>query len=93
MDEREIRRFKVWKETRIISRKCDELVMKLNKTRADLMTAKREYESLDRELMMEKRTVIAPQGTVTRTYKPPKMTIEQVRELAERLGVEVMIEE
>ena len=92
MDEREIRRFGLWKKIRkyhdIISDKQE----KLNKLKNEMRELKNEMEEIDRELMMEKRTVLPPQGKPKkRERKVCDLSLKEVQAIADKLGVKINI--
>jgi len=59
----------------------------LNRLKNQHMEIKQKYSEIDREIAMQTRTILPPQGT--RQPKAPKMTMEQIKKVAEHLGIEI----
>jgi len=88
VDEREMRRFKLWKRIRSQHGLISEEQAKLNIMKNKLRELKLDYEELDRELMMEKRTMLAPQGKPKkRERKVCDLSIKEVQDIAKKLGI------
>ena len=91
MDEREIGRYQAWLRCKKLSEKIMRIQLELNSVKNELRKAQSEYESLDCELMMEKRTILKPTGLPNkrRSCKKKDLTLNQVRDIADRLGIDL----
>ena len=88
MDEREMRRFKLWKKIRMYHEIISEMQTKLNSFKNRMRKLRLDYEEVDRELMMEKRAVLAPQGKPKkRERKVCDLSIKEVQDIAKKLGI------
>ena len=88
MDEREMRRFGLWRKIRSQHGLISEEQAKLNIMKNKLRELKLDYEEVDRELMMEKRTVLPPQGKPKkRERKVCDLSIKEVQDIAKKLGI------
>jgi len=52
---------------------------------------KAEYEALDYEIAMSVRTILSPAGTTKKTPKAPELSVEQIMDIADRLGIQVTV--
>ena len=90
MDDREIRRYELYAKLKNMKPCIDELQIKLSKMKYEYSQVKVAYELIDRELMLEKKTILSPTGlSVKRQKAPRQLTIDEVKDVADRLGIDI----
>ena len=90
--EREEKRYRAWIRCKSLYEKRMNILIQLGKANLEYYQAKSEYESLDRELMMEKRTILKSTGLrvgQTRTVKTRDLTLEEIKSVADKLGIDL----
>jgi len=92
LDEREIRRFRLWKKIRTYHDLISKDQAKINILKDKMRRARLDYEEVDRELMMEKKTVLVPQGAPKKKEREViDLSLKEVQAIADRLGVKIDI--
>lgn len=89
---KELQRDELFKSLKAIHNrilKADVVIQSL-KTKASIL--KEHFDALDREISMENRTIISTKKTPTKRTER-NFTVNEIREIASRLGVEITIEE
>ena len=90
--EKEEKRYQAWIRCKDLYKKRMNILIQLGKCNLEYLQAKSEYESLDRELMMEKKKVLEPTGLrvkQTRTVKTRDLTLEEIKSVANKLGIDL----
>lgn len=90
--EREEKRYQAWIRCKDLYKKRTDILVQLGKANLEYYQAKSEYESLDREIAMEKRTILKPTGLrvgQTKTVKTRDLTLEEIKSVADKLGIDL----
>ena len=90
--EREKKRYQAWIRCKSLYKKRMNILVQLGKATIEYYQAKSEYESLDRELMMEKKEVLKPTGLRVGQKKKVKthdLTLEEIKSVADKLGIDL----
>jgi len=90
MDERERIRYKAYIKAKSLKTEINKLQQKINKLKIELSQAQNEFNEIDRELMMEKKTIISlKKAPKERVKKDKDFTMDEVLSIAKKLGIEI----
>lgn len=92
MNDRNKERDRLYNDLILMRRKVNEAQSLYNSLNIKTMAIKERFDLLDREIAMENRTIITTKKTLDRVTER-KFTVDEIREIASRLGVEITIEE
>ena len=74
----------LYTELRGYKDRIDKAVTEVNRLRNNWHILKNTYEGIDRELALRHKLTV-----VTRTTKPPELTLDQIVQIANKLGIKV----